>query len=254
MERLARRVRRPRHRLLHDGGRAARRRARPADEPLQQRPRGLLHGPGRRHRRRRDPRAGPRRRHAQRGLPRESPRALARAVRRRHVPARADRRTGGAMRCRNGEPYGIAHPDPGARRSPGRPAGHLPTQNPADPEQRAWLCLDTTGFAACTTHLDAANATVARAQCDYLLGTVLPRCGPPRCWAATSTCARASAGLPGHGRPAHRRRRLPERRGERARSPSRRSADRHAGDDRPPGPAGHAGSCGRPPPPTSCSA
>jgi endonuclease/exonuclease/phosphatase family metal-dependent hydrolase len=86
-------------------------------------------------------------------------------------PAR-NRRTGGAVRCRNGESYGIAllSRRPSARTS----GGIYPTQNPADPEERAWLCVSTTGFAACTTHLDATNAVVARAQCRYLTGTVLP--------------------------------------------------------------------------------
>ena len=87
-----------------------------------------------------------------------------------------DRRTGNVVRCRNGEPYGIALL---TRRPPLAPAfrtvgGIYPTQNPADPEERAWLCVDTTGFAACTTHLDAANATVARAQCDYLIARRAP--------------------------------------------------------------------------------
>ena len=101
-----------------------------------------------------------------------------------------------ARRCAavDGEPYGIAV----LTRRPATltTGGIYPTQNPADPEQRAWLCLDTTDFAACTTHLDNGDAAVARAQCDYLLGTALPprRGGPPRCWAGTSTCARASQG------------------------------------------------------------
>ncbi|MBV9919548.1 MAG: endonuclease/exonuclease/phosphatase family protein [Pseudonocardia sp.] len=86
-------------------------------------------------------------------------------------PAR-NRPTGGAVRCRNGEPYGIALL---SRRPSLRTSGGIyPTQNPADPEERAWLCVSTTGFAACTTHLDATNAAVARAQCRYLVATVLP--------------------------------------------------------------------------------
>jgi len=83
-----------------------------------------------------------------------------------------DRRTGEAVRCLDGEPYGIAV----LTRRPATltTGGIYPTQNPADPEQRAWLCLDTAAFAACTTHLDNGDATVARAQCDYLLGTAFP--------------------------------------------------------------------------------
>jgi endonuclease/exonuclease/phosphatase family metal-dependent hydrolase len=92
-----------------------------------------------------------------------------------------DRRTGSVVRCRNGEPYGIALL---TRRPPLAPAyrtvgGIYPTQNPGDPEERAWLCVNTTGFAACTTHLDAADATVARAQCDYLMRAVLPSMRTP---------------------------------------------------------------------------
>jgi hypothetical protein len=87
-----------------------------------------------------------------------------------------DRRTGDVVRCRDGEPYGIALM---ARRQPLVPAflttgGIYPVQNPADPEERAWLCLNTPGFAACTTHLDNSNSAVATAQCDYLIGTAFP--------------------------------------------------------------------------------
>ena len=83
-----------------------------------------------------------------------------------------DRRTGEAVHCVDGQPYGIAV----LTRRPARltTGGIYPTQDPTGPEQRAWLCLDTTDFAACTTHLDNGNAAVARAQCDYLLGTAFP--------------------------------------------------------------------------------
>jgi endonuclease/exonuclease/phosphatase family metal-dependent hydrolase len=88
-----------------------------------------------------------------------------------------DRRTGDPVRCLGGDAYGIALV---ARRPALRTTGGIyPTQNPADPEQRAWLCLDTTTFAACTTHLDAGNATVARAQCNYLIYTVVPTLRAP---------------------------------------------------------------------------
>ena len=84
-----------------------------------------------------------------------------------------DRRTGEAVRCVDGEPYGIAV----LTRRPATltTGGIYPTQNPADTEQRAWLCLDTTAFAACTTHLDNGDAAVARAQCDYLHVVVSPQ-------------------------------------------------------------------------------
>jgi endonuclease/exonuclease/phosphatase family metal-dependent hydrolase len=83
-----------------------------------------------------------------------------------------DRRTGEAVRCVDGEQYGIAV----LTRRPATltTGGIYPTQNPADTEQRAWLCLDTTAFTACTTHLDNGDAAVARAQCDYLLATAFP--------------------------------------------------------------------------------
>lgn len=87
-----------------------------------------------------------------------------------------DRRTGGAFRCRNGQPYGIGLI---VRRPPGSPAvrstsGVYPTQDSGDPEERVWLCLDDTRLVACTTHLASTSVTVARAQCSYLLGTAIP--------------------------------------------------------------------------------
>ncbi len=88
-------------------------------------------------------------------------------------PAR-DRRTGDAVRCLDGSPYGIGMV---ARRSPsarGFTAGIYPVQDAADPEERAWLCWDAATFEACTTHLANSNPAVARAQCDYLLGTAIP--------------------------------------------------------------------------------
>jgi endonuclease/exonuclease/phosphatase family protein len=115
--------------------------------------------------------------------------------------AAGDRRTGGAVRCRNGQRYGIGIV---ARlRADGRtgtPAptlgGIFPMQDVDQPEQRAWLCVgglfDTrparpralgvlksppnpgTTFTACTTHLDSSNPAVARAQCGYLLRWAVP--------------------------------------------------------------------------------
>jgi endonuclease/exonuclease/phosphatase (EEP) superfamily protein YafD len=92
----------------------------------------------------------------------------------RSVP---DRRTGGVTRCRNGEAYGIAILT--RREASQVTGGTYPMQNPADPEQRAWLCLNTADFAACTTHLDATSPAVARRQCQYVLGTVLPTLRQP---------------------------------------------------------------------------
>ena len=91
--------------------------------------------------------------------------------------AAADRRTGGAYRCRNGQPYGIGLlariPAPSGRYS--RFSGIYPAQAGDDPEERAWLCLDAiAGFYACTTHLASTSPRVALAQCGYLLDVALP--------------------------------------------------------------------------------
>ena len=91
--------------------------------------------------------------------------------------AAQDRRTGGDFRCRNGKPYGIgllAHvPGPSARYS--TDGGVYPDQDPRDPEERVWLCVYATGaFYGCVTHLASTSATVALAQCRYLLTTAIP--------------------------------------------------------------------------------
>jgi endonuclease/exonuclease/phosphatase (EEP) superfamily protein YafD len=105
-----------------------------------------------------------------------------------------DRPTGAPVRCRNGQLYGIGLvarlPAAGGYRATG---GVYPVQDTRVPEERAWLCLspattpastataiDTTRGAArdavvvCTTHLTDSSPAVARAQCRYLLGTVIP--------------------------------------------------------------------------------
>jgi hypothetical protein len=88
----------------------------------------------------------------------------------------ADRRTGGATRCRNGQPYGIGllvhlSPDHGHTTY----GGIYPIQDTGDPEERAWLCVNAIAdFYACTTHLASTSGTVALAQCGYLLGTAIP--------------------------------------------------------------------------------
>lgn len=88
-----------------------------------------------------------------------------------------DRPSGDATRCRNGQPYGIGlllrlpAPDPAYTVH----SGMHPTQDVADPEQRAWLCVHVAGTVhACTTHLAATSGTVALAQCRHLLDTVVP--------------------------------------------------------------------------------
>jgi endonuclease/exonuclease/phosphatase family metal-dependent hydrolase len=91
--------------------------------------------------------------------------------------AATDRRTGDAYRCRNGQPYGIGllvHVPTGYHGYTTY-SGIYPTQDPTDPEERAWLCLDAIGsFYACTTHLANTSPTVALAQCNYLLHTAIP--------------------------------------------------------------------------------
>jgi endonuclease/exonuclease/phosphatase family metal-dependent hydrolase len=91
--------------------------------------------------------------------------------------AAVDRRTGGAFRCRNGQPYGVG------LLARVRPPNHgyrtygdvYPIQDTADPEQRVWLCLHAIAdFYACTTHLANTSTTVALAQCGYLLDTAIP--------------------------------------------------------------------------------
>lgn len=91
--------------------------------------------------------------------------------------AAGDRPSGAVTRCRNGEPYGIglltrlkAVTTPYTVRS-----GIYPTQDVADPEERAWLCIHVPGAVhACTTHLAATSGTIALAQCRHLLDTVVP--------------------------------------------------------------------------------
>jgi endonuclease/exonuclease/phosphatase family metal-dependent hydrolase len=95
--------------------------------------------------------------------------------------AAADRRTGRSLRCRDGRPYGIGLVS--RLRVPLRGytavGGTYPMQDRIDPEERAWLCLDArVAFTVCTTHLDNASSTVARAQCDYLLETAIPSVRP----------------------------------------------------------------------------
>ncbi|MGB2571023.1 endonuclease/exonuclease/phosphatase family protein [Micromonospora citrea] len=88
-----------------------------------------------------------------------------------------DRPSGDATRCRNGRPYGIGLLIrlPGPHRVHTVHSGMHPTQDVADPEQRAWLCVHVTDLVhACTTHLAATSGTVALAQCGHLLGTVVP--------------------------------------------------------------------------------
>ncbi|MEJ8278799.1 endonuclease/exonuclease/phosphatase family protein [Pseudonocardia spirodelae] len=89
-------------------------------------------------------------------------------------PAR-DRATGGPYRCADGDEYGIGVL---ARSSSSVVStGIHPTQDPDDPEERAWLCLDTATaggpLGVCTSHLAYTDRAVTLAQCRYLFGTVV---------------------------------------------------------------------------------
>lgn len=91
--------------------------------------------------------------------------------------AAEDRRTNGPYRCRDGEPYGIGVLAAlGGSSSPySAYAARYPYQDLADPEERVWVCIHALGrFYACTTHAASTSATVALAQCRYLLRVALP--------------------------------------------------------------------------------
>jgi len=85
-------------------------------------------------------------------------------------------RTGNTVHCRNGRAYGIGIlaylPSPGQAFQ--RYDGLYPMQEHRG-ENRVWLCVDAPpSFSACTTHLADDTASVALAQCEYLLSTAVP--------------------------------------------------------------------------------
>lgn len=91
--------------------------------------------------------------------------------------AAVDRRTGDAVRCRNGQRFGdgllvrVRQPYRGYTTH----GAAYSAQDTADPEERVWLCLHAIDrFYACTTHLASTSPTVALRQCRYLLGTAIP--------------------------------------------------------------------------------
>ena len=88
----------------------------------------------------------------------------------------SDRRTAAAFRCRNGQSYGIGllARFPALDKGYSIHVGIYPIQDTSDPEERAWLCLDTGEIVACTTHLASTKPTVALAQCRYMLETAIP--------------------------------------------------------------------------------
>jgi hypothetical protein len=85
-------------------------------------------------------------------------------------------RTGDDYRCLNGDQYGVGllvhvllpH------REYATHSGIYPVQDPADPEERAWLCIDAAAFYACTTHLAYTRPDVTLAQCQHMVDTVVP--------------------------------------------------------------------------------
>ena len=87
-----------------------------------------------------------------------------------------NRRTAAAFQCRNRQSYGIGLLARFASLKDGYSihAGIYPTQDTSDPEERAWLCLDTSDLVACATHLASTKPNVALAQCRYLFDTAIP--------------------------------------------------------------------------------
>jgi len=112
-----------------------------------------------------------------------------------------DRRTAAAFRCRNGQSYGIGllARFPSLDHGYSIHAGIYPTQDTGDPEERAWLCIDTSDLVACTTHLANTKATVALAQCRYLFDTAIPAL--PRQGRAEPTVLGADLNLKPHHLP-----------------------------------------------------
>lgn len=87
-----------------------------------------------------------------------------------------DRRTNADYRCRNGQRFGVGllvllpGPDHEYRLF----SGIYPDQDPIDAEERTWLCLRASAFAACTTHLAYTSASLAMAQCRHLFASAIP--------------------------------------------------------------------------------
>lgn len=116
-----------------------------------------------------------------------------------------DRRTGGPFRCLNGQAYGIGvlAVVAGRERRYRTYAGRYRVQNPVDPEERVWVCIDLPGaLLACTTHSASTSSAVALAQCRFLLDSALPalrrRTGAP------AVLVGADLNLRAHGVPSSR--------------------------------------------------
>lgn len=100
-------------------------------------------------------------------------------------PARE--RTGGPVRCADGDEYGIGVLGRvpaatwlgavafGATYPDSRTPDGGTTQDAGSREERAWLCVyAVANYLGCTTHLANADGVVAANQCRYLLGRVVP--------------------------------------------------------------------------------
>lgn len=92
-----------------------------------------------------------------------------------------DRLTGGPVTCRDGADFGdgvlVAVPRSAQAATTGTRSrsGVYPVQDPADPEERIWVCIDVpTRFSTCTTHAASTDATVALRQCRHFLTSVVP--------------------------------------------------------------------------------
>jgi len=84
------------------------------------------------------------------------------------------------VRCQNGQEFGngVVVVVPSPARGVRSYNGVFPVQDPQDPEERVWVCIDQAGrFSACTTHTASTNPTVALDQCRYLLTSVAPTLG-----------------------------------------------------------------------------
>jgi hypothetical protein len=89
----------------------------------------------------------------------------------------ADRDTDSPFRCQNGQQYGIGilAAQPSSASGNRRFGGVYPMQDPADPEERVWLCLEVgTGYLACTTHAASTSPALALAQCRYFFDSAVP--------------------------------------------------------------------------------
>jgi len=88
-----------------------------------------------------------------------------------------DRPSRAPVRCQNGQEFGngILAVVPSSAHGVRSSSGVYPVQDLNDPEERAWVCLDlVTQFTACSTHTASTSATIALAQCQYVLNSTMP--------------------------------------------------------------------------------